>query len=63
MSFTDFILERDPNTYEFSSIDMTSKRRVKKELDYFSLKEFSAKWDPIPTMLCQNHTQLIKVAK
>jgi hypothetical protein len=60
LSFTDFILERDPNTYEFSSIDMTSKRRVKKELDYFSLKEFSAKWDPIPTMLCQNHTQLIK---
>lgn len=59
-AFTDFKLERNPNVYEFSSIDMTTKRKVKKELDYFSLMEFSAKWDPIPTMLCQNHTQLIK---
>jgi len=59
-SFTNFTLERSPNTYEFSSIDMTTKRKIKKELDYFSLMEFSAKWDPIPTMLCQNHTQLIK---
>ena len=59
-AFTNFRLERDPNVYEFSSIDMTSKRKIEKELDYFSLMEFSAKWDPIPTMLCQNHTQLIK---
>lgn len=59
-AFTDFKLERNPNVYEFSSIDMTTKRKVKKELDYFSLMEFSAKWDPIPTMLCQNHTLLIK---
>lgn len=59
-AFTDFKLERNPNVYEFSSIDMTTKRKIKKELDYFSLMEFSAKWDPIPTMLCQNHTQLIK---
>ncbi len=59
-SFTNFTLERNPNIYEFSSIDMTSKRKIKKELDYFSLVDFSAKWDPIPTMLCQNHTQLVK---
>lgn len=59
-AFTDFMLERNPNVYEFSSIDMTTKRTIKKELDYFSLLEFSAKWDPIPTMLCQNHTQLVK---
>lgn len=59
-AFTNFTLERSPNVYEFSSIDMTQKRRIKKELDYFSLMEFSAKWDPIPTMLCQNHTQLVK---
>ena len=39
---------------------MTSKRKIKKELDYFSLLQFSAKWDPIPTMLCQNHTSLVK---
>jgi hypothetical protein len=59
-SFKDFILERNPMVYEFSSIDMTRKRRINKNLDYFSLMEYSAKWDPIPTMLCQNHTMLVK---
>lgn len=60
-AFTNFTLERNPLQYEFSSIDMTNKRsRVPKESDYFSLMDFSAKWDPIPTMLCQNHTALVK---
>lgn len=59
-AFKDFTLERRPEVYEFSDIDMTSKRRVPMEKDYFSLMEFSAKWDPIPSMLCQNHTQLVK---
>ncbi|HLV38009.1 MAG TPA: hypothetical protein VKY47_01030 [Xanthomarina sp.] len=59
-AFKDFILERNPLIYEFSSIDMTSKRRIPKMTDYFTLMEFSAKWDPIPTMLCQNHTALVK---
>lgn len=60
-AFTDFILERSPLKYEFSTIDMTSKRgNVPKESDYFSLMDFSAKWDPVPTMLCQNHTSLVK---
>jgi hypothetical protein len=60
-AFKDFELVRNPEVYEFSSIDMTSKRRdIKRTSDYFSLKEYSAKWDPIPTMLCQNHTTLVK---
>ncbi len=59
-AFTNYILERNPIVYEFSSIDMTQKRMIPKTADYFSLMEFSAKWDPIPTMLCQNHTALIK---
>ncbi|KPM31550.1 Hypothetical protein I595_2042 [Croceitalea dokdonensis DOKDO 023] len=59
-AFQDFILERNPLRYEFSSIDMTAKRKVPKESDYFSLMEFSAKWDPVPTMLTQNHTALVK---
>ena len=59
-AFTDFIIERDPKVYEFSNIDMTQVRKIPKELDYFSLMEYSAKWDPIPTMLNQNHTALIK---
>ncbi|GAA3781380.1 hypothetical protein GCM10022423_42380 [Flavobacterium ginsengiterrae] len=59
-AFKDFILERRPEVYEFSDIDMTGKRRVPMEKDYFTLMEYSAKWDPIPSMLCQNHTQLVK---
>ncbi|MNF36643.1 hypothetical protein D3C84_175420 [compost metagenome] len=59
-AFKDFILERRPEQYEFSNIDMTMKRRIPMEKDYFTLMEFSAKWDPIPSMLCQNHTQLVK---
>ncbi len=59
-AFTDFTLERDPMVYEFSSIDMTTKRNIKKDIDYFSLMDYSAKWDPIPTMLVQNHTSLVK---
>ena len=59
-AFTDFLLERNPSTYEFSSIDMTSKRKILKTEDYFELKEYSAKWDMVPTMLCQNHTLLVK---
>ncbi len=60
-AFTNFKLERNPLRYEFSSIDMTNKRSgVPRESDYFTLMDFSAKWDPVPTMLCQNHTALVK---
>ncbi|MDG2433886.1 asparagine synthetase B, partial [Flavobacterium sp.] len=59
-AFKDFILERRPEKYEFSDIDMTEVRKLPMEKDYFSLMEYSAKWDPIPSMLCQNHTQIVK---
>lgn len=62
-AFKDFILERKPERYEFSDIDTTDDRTNKIipfAQDYFTLMDFSAKWDPIPTMLCQNHTQLVK---
>lgn len=62
-AFKDYILERNPMTYEFSDIDTTlehGKGAMTMENDYFTLMEYSAKWDPIPTMLCQNHTQLVK---
>ena len=59
-AFKDFILERDPNVYEFSSIDLTSVRKIAKESDYFILMDYSAKWDPIPTMRNQNHTAIVK---
>lgn len=59
-AFKNFTLERRPEQYEFSDIDMTFKRQIPPDKDYFTLMEFSAKWDPIPSMLCQNHTQLVK---
>jgi len=59
-AFTDFILSQNPMEYEFSSIDATQSRRIPEKEDYFALFEFSAKWDPVPTMLCQNHERIIK---
>ena len=60
-AFKDFTISTNPYEYEISSIDIIpSQRRINPQNDYFSLFEFSAKWDPVPTMLCQDHTQLIK---
>jgi hypothetical protein len=59
-AFTDFILSKNPAEYEFSSIDATQTRRIPERDDYFALFEFSAKWDPVPTMLCQNHEKIVK---
>ena len=59
-AFQNFTLVRDPLTYEFSNIDATPTRHVPMLEDYFTLFDFSAKWDPVPTMLCQDHTQIIK---
>ncbi|MCS6991857.1 MAG: hypothetical protein NZL95_08345 [Chitinophagales bacterium] len=60
VAFHNFTLVKDPLVYEFSNIDATLSRQVPRDQDYFTLFEFSAKWDPVPTMLCQNHTQVIK---
>ena len=62
-AFEKYQLSTNPYEYEFSTIDATSTRNqygVTKENDVFTLFEFSAKWDPVPTMLCQNHMQTIK---
>jgi hypothetical protein len=59
-AFKDFKLNMNPFAYEFSDIDVTHTRHVVKENDYFTLFDFSAKWDPVPTMLCQDHTKIIK---
>lgn len=60
LAFYNFQLVRDPLTYEHSTIDNNFGRNVNPEQDYFTLFDFSAKWDPIPTMLTQNHTRTIK---
>lgn len=60
LAFRDYQLSTSPFEYEFSNIDVTNYRKVKEEDDYFLLFEFSAKWDVIPSMLCQNHQQVVK---
>ncbi len=59
-AFRNFKVSKNPYEYEFSDIDVTTSRKVVESEDFFTLFEFSAKWDPIPTMLCQNHTSIIK---
>ncbi|RMG73561.1 MAG: asparagine synthetase B [Bacteroidetes bacterium] len=60
LAFENYELVRSPYQYEFSNIDANLGRAVLEHMDYFTLFEFSAKWDPVPTMLCQNHTRTIK---
>lgn len=60
-AFTDFTISNNPYEYEISSIDVVpGQRRVNQTNDVFTIFEFSAKWDPVPTMLCQDHTMLIE---
>ncbi len=61
-AFENFKLERNPMTYEYSNIDGTDihrQQRVTESTDKFTLFEFSAKWDVVPTMLTQCHTDVI----
>ena len=60
LAFHNFKISASPYEYEHSDIDMSLVRKVPMEQDYFTLFEFSAKWDPVPTMLCQNHEYVIK---
>ena len=59
-AFEKFNLVTNPYEYEYSSIDNNLKRKISPKQDYFTLFEFSAKWDPVPTMLTQNHTRVVK---
>jgi hypothetical protein len=58
-AFKDFILVKNPLEYEYSNIDGTTDHRIPQNQDKFYLFDFSAKWDVVPTMLCQNHTREI----
>lgn len=59
-AFEEFQLSKNPLEYEYSDIDHSRGRNVNAEQDYFTLFDFSAKWDPVPTMLTQNHTRTVK---
>ena len=59
-AFENYHLRTNPYEYEYSDIDANFGRTVQKDLDYFTLFDFSAKWDQVPTMLSQCHTKTIK---
>ncbi|MBL7784449.1 MAG: hypothetical protein JNM36_00935 [Chitinophagales bacterium] len=59
-AFKDYKLSLNPNEYEFADIDIPTPRIVPKDADYFTLFDFSAKWDPVPSMLTQDHTHIVK---
>ncbi len=59
-AFQNFKLDLNPYNYEFSDIDATSTRNLDRTDDFFTLFDFSAKWDIVPTMLTQNHDKVIK---
>ena len=62
IAFENYSIITNPMIYEYSNIDYPSndKPNLKTaEKDYFTLFEFSAKWDPVPTMLTQNHVGII----
>ena len=61
-AFENFGLVNNPYQYEISTIDVTETRprTINKTNDFFTLFDFSAKWDPVPSMLCQDHETLIK---
>lgn len=58
-AFKDFILYQDPMVYEYSNIDGTDLHRIPESQDKFTLFDFSAKWDVVPAMLTQCHTDVI----
>nr|WP_113652076.1 asparagine synthetase B [Pedobacter namyangjuensis] len=60
VAFKDFQIDLNPERYEFSDIDVTQTRNFNKTNDFFTLFDFSAKWDLVPTMLTQNHDKVIK---
>ncbi|GAB5540103.1 MAG: hypothetical protein Salg2KO_22060 [Salibacteraceae bacterium] len=60
-AFENYRLSQNPMEYEFSTIDGTMlHNRAGQKQDFFTLFDFSAKWDPVPTMLCQNHQSIIR---
>jgi hypothetical protein len=60
-AFKNYRIDKDPMIYEFSDVDGTDDHTKISQLDdFFTLFDFSAKWDIIPAILTQNHTQVIK---
>ncbi|AMR34325.1 asparagine synthetase B [Mucilaginibacter sp. PAMC 26640] len=59
-AFQNFSLDMNPESHQFSNIDVTPTRQVDRPRDFFTLFDFSAKWDVVPSMLTQDHDKVIK---
>jgi len=61
-AFQNFKLDMNPANNEFSNIDATPIRSqiINRTNDFFTLFDFSAKWDIVPAMLTQNHDKVVK---
>ena len=60
LAFTDFKIELNPMVYEYSNIDIQPMEIGNQNNDYFTLFDYSAKYDPVPTMLTQNHVNVVR---
>lgn len=60
LAFENFKLEMNPYVYEYSDIDIQPLEIGNQQNDYFTLFDFSAKYDPVPTMLTQNHVNVVR---
>jgi len=63
LAFENFRVNLEPARYKHGTIDIEARNRmnaVSREMDYFTLFDFSAKWDPVPTMLTQNHVSSVR---
>ncbi|MEB0249831.1 asparagine synthetase B, partial [Mucilaginibacter sp. 5B2] len=59
-AFQNFTLDQNPTSHQFANIDVTPVRQVERSRDFFTLFDFSAKWDVVPSMLTQDHDKVIK---
>ncbi len=60
-AFQNFKINMSPYVYEYSDMDITQEELIAGQYnDYFTLFDFSAKIDPVPSMLTQCHTAMIK---
>ncbi len=59
-AFENFRVDPNPFYYEYSDIDVQPEEIGPQETDYFTLFDFSAKFDPVPSMLTQDHVNIVK---
>ena len=60
LAFQNFTVNTNANSRRFSNIDVSSTRHIDRADDFFTLFDFSAKWDVVPSMLTQDHERVIR---